>query len=78
MAAQSTAQCATQTKSKMGEDSDKVVHVLQQLCSENIPFGKDGPWQAENKTEEHDAILAKAIELRECRKLVSIYHVCLL
>jgi hypothetical protein len=62
----------------MEEDSDKVVHVLQQLCSENIPVGKDGCWQAENITEEHDAILAKAIELQEHWELVSIYHICLL
>jgi hypothetical protein len=62
----------------MGENSDKVVHILQQLCSENIPVGKDEPWQAENITEEHNEILAIAFELQECWELISIYHVCLL
>ncbi len=42
IAAQSTTQYVTKTKSKMGDNSDKVVHVLQQLCSENIPVGTDG------------------------------------
>ncbi len=73
-AAQSTTQYATKTKSKMGDNSDEVVHVLQQLCSENIPVGTDGRWQAENITDEQDAILAKAIALQEGQELVSIHH----
>ncbi len=76
--AQSTAQYATKPKSKMGDNSDKVVHVLQQLWSENITVGTDGRWQAENTTDKQDAILAKAIALQEGWELVSIYHICLL
>ncbi len=64
-AAQFRAQYATKTKSKMGDNSDKVVHVLQQLCSENIPVGTVRCWQAENITDKQDAILAKAIVLQE-------------
>jgi hypothetical protein len=62
-AAQSTAQYATKTNSKMGDNSDEVVNVLQQLCSENILIGTYQHWQAENITDEQDAILAKAIAL---------------
>ncbi len=64
-AAQSTAQYATKNKSKMGDNSDKVVQVFQQLCSENIPVGTNGQWQAENITDEQDAIPEKATALEE-------------
>jgi hypothetical protein len=72
---QSTAQSMARTNSKVGEDSDDIVDVLQQLCAENIPVDQDGPLQAENVNEDHDAILAKPFEVQVCCKLVSIYLV---
>jgi hypothetical protein len=72
-ATQSMAQSTAQTNSKAGKDSDDVVDDWQQLCAENIPVGQDGPWQAENISEDNNAILAKAVEIQECCKLLSLY-----
>jgi hypothetical protein len=50
---------------------EKVVSVLQRVYAENLRVGNDGYWQAEDITQEENAIIAKAIKIQECQEHVS-------
>ena len=66
------------TRREDDSDGKKVVSVLQWVYAENLSVGYDGHWQAEDITQEENAIIAKAIKIHERQECVSFYVVQLL